>query len=468
MSVVSSLASKHVTVMGLGRFGGGAGVTRWLVEHGATVLLTDLEPEANLAEPMASIADLVSSGRVTLRLGGHDDADFTRTDLVIANPAVPKPWDNRFLRAAADAGVPITTEIRLLVERLPARQRVIAITGTVGKSTTSAMIHHALAASGRTVWFGGNIGGSLLLDLARIAPDHDVVLEISSAMLHWLSPAAGHPAATGWSPGIAVATNIAHNHIDWHGSFDHYRASKQQILRDQSPADRAVLHHSLSDWPARAQTTSLVRAEDARDIPDLSIPGRHNRDNAAVAVAACAQAGLSRDIAARAVASFPGLPHRLEAVGAFLARGSSASSPPVRAFNDSKCTTPDAAVLALDAMDADPSLTAARTHLIAGGYDKKVDLSSLAAAAVRTASTYTIGATGRDLAAAIVSRGGRAAFCESLDRAVAAACDVAKPGDVILLSPGCASWDQFTNYEQRGADFARLVRATIAPYPNKK
>src|SRR5438046_9042478 len=123
------LDSKKVTVMGLGRFGGGAGVTRWLASQGAQVLLTDLEPADKLADAIREIQDLVDAGQVTLRLGEHNVSDFTTCDLVVANPAVPRPWENRFLRAARAAGIPITTELRLLVEQLPGRGRTIAITG---------------------------------------------------------------------------------------------------------------------------------------------------------------------------------------------------------------------------------------------------------------------------------------------------------------------------------------------------
>src|SRR5436190_4214762 len=155
---------RRVTVMGLGRFGGGSGVARWLASQGADVLVTDLQSAEKLAEPIAEIQDLVDQGSVTLRLGEHNVSDFTTPDLVIANPAVPKPWENRFIRSAIAAGVPVTTEIRLLTERIN-RLKTIGITGSAGKSTTSAMIHHILVKAGVRAHLGGNIGGSLLNDL---------------------------------------------------------------------------------------------------------------------------------------------------------------------------------------------------------------------------------------------------------------------------------------------------------------
>ncbi|MEO1130329.1 MAG: Mur ligase family protein, partial [Planctomycetota bacterium] len=177
---MQSFDGARVTVMGLGRFGGGLGVTRWLAEQGADVLVTDLALAEQLDDSIASIRDLIDDGSVELRLGGHNISDFTTCDVVIANPAVPKPWENRFLRAAEAAGIPITTEIRLTVERLPNRDHTIGVTGTAGKSTTSAMIAHLLRDQGKRVWLGGNIGGSLLANLHVMTGDDFVVLELSS------------------------------------------------------------------------------------------------------------------------------------------------------------------------------------------------------------------------------------------------------------------------------------------------
>ncbi|MEM9020162.1 MAG: hypothetical protein AAGC44_06320, partial [Planctomycetota bacterium] len=199
---MGEFAGKRVTVMGLGRFGGGVGVTRFLADRGADVLVTDLEPAGRLQPSIELIQDLIDAGVVTLRLGEHNVSDFTTCDLVVVNPAV-KPG-NRFVRAAEAAGVEVTTEIRLLVQRLPNRLRTIGVTGSAGKSTVTAMIGHVLGrvfergreGSGSTprrqsaktpskadnpkVWVGGNIGVSLLPVLDQIGEDDWVVLELSS------------------------------------------------------------------------------------------------------------------------------------------------------------------------------------------------------------------------------------------------------------------------------------------------
>ena len=419
------LAGRRVTVMGLGRFGGGTGVTRWLVEQDASVLVTDVLHEKDLREPLAPLEDFRSSGRIELRLGGHDEHDFSSCDLVVANPAVPKPWANPFLVRARAAGIPITTEINLLVERLDRRQ-VIGVTGTAGKSTTTAMIQHVLASCccERKAWLGGNIGGSLLADLDRIAPDDLVVLELSSAMLHWLG--AGERA--GWSPHWALLTNLAPNHLDWHGDFDHYRRSKEGIFRHQEPGDRAL----------RGVDIRL----DGPRIP-LGLPGTHNQHNACVAARVAAEvAGIGIDDARMRLADFTGLPHRLQLV---------AERDGMRFYNDSKSTTPEATCLAVAAFEHPRHI-----HLIAGGHDKGADLTSIAQLAKRIGGLYTIGATGAALAADVPNPS-HVERCATLDKAVRAARERMREGDVLVLSPGCASWDQFANYEERGARFTALV-----------
>ncbi len=419
--------------MGLGRFGGGAGVTRWLADNGARVTVTDLETEAGLAAALPDIAPYVDDGRVHLHLGGHRVRDFVDCDCVVVNPAVPRPWENRFLHAARSAGVMLVTEIGLTVQRL-SRRRVIGVTGTAGKSTTAAMIHHIVESLGHRCHLGGNIGGSLLNRLDDIEPDDWSVLELSSAMLYWLGEAAVQSEGAGWSPHVAVLTNLQPNHIDWHGTVEHYERSKASIFRFQEPGD-----HGLRGAP------ESIEADGQALIP-LTVPGRHNQANARLAVATAARIGLVPDEAARTLSSFPGLPHRLQLVTERDGR---------RFFNDSKATTPESTRLAVEAFDDSRTV-----HLLAGGYDKKVDLSGIVELAPRLAGLYTMGATGRSLAEA--TQEGHAEFCETVENAVTRAVTRMKQGDVLLLSPGCASWDQFENYEVRGAAFCSVVEGVVS------
>lgn len=398
-------------IMGLGAFGGGVGCVSWLLRQDAAVTVTDLRDAGHLEHSL----DAIDQHACRLVLGRHDEKDFLGADLIVVNPAIPRPWSNPLLVAAAKANIPMTTEIALVTDRLD-RSHCIGITGSAGKSTTASMTHHLLEAAGHHTMLGGNIGGSLLGSLGEIRPETWIVLELSSAQLYWLSQ------GEGWSPAIAGITNITPNHLDWHEDESQYRACKMAIGQFQSPGDTLLK-------PADCQPL-------ARHIT-LPIPGEHNRTNAALAIAL---ASAAAPVSAESIGSFAGLPHRLRGIG---------KHTPPRFFDDSKSTTPEATVLAVQSFD-----DMSRVHLIAGGYDKGVSLDAIASLAQQLGGLYTIGATGEHLA---VSAGSSATFCGTLDAAVAAATERMQDDDVLLLSPGCASWDQFADYRSRGDAFRRLV-----------
>ena len=467
------LANNHILIMGLGRFGGGAGVARFAASQNARVTITDSAPANQL--DTTPINDLLEAGAVTLIPGPHDESLLDDADLLVVNPAVPRPWLNPFINAARTRNIPITTEIALaiprLLDRLARTSHLIAVTGSAGKCTTAAMIHHALQSLGRPALLAGNIGGSLLNhflpdpDRQRhdpppspprgegrvrgshlspasspndtITPDTTPVLELSSAQLHWL-----RESLPTWSPPIAVVTSYAPNHLDWHADEPHYLQSKQHLLANQQPGHHAVLAQSVSHWPTNPGV--LTPPLPGIDPATMTLPGDHNRANAALAAAALTALGIDKSQAISAAASFPGLPHRLQSLGT--RRG-------VLCINDSKSTTPESTALAVAAI----SQRAANIHLIAGGADKHADLSPLANLPV--AHVHTLGSTGPAIAAACRQTDTPVTESETLADAVAAAAAAArnKPGSAILLSPACASWDQFPNYEARGQLFASLI-----------
>lgn len=475
--MADQLQGKRVTVMGLGRFGGGVGATRYLVEQGAHVTVSDRATADSLEESLNAIADLPLE---RVLLGRHDEADFRQADLVVASPAVP--IHHPLLEIARAAGAIVTTEIGLFWTRCPAR--VIAVTGSVGKSTTAAMIHTILVAAGRKAWFGGNVGVSLLPEVNHIGAEDWVVLELSSFQLEYLAPLRPKPA-------IAIVTNFRPNHLDRHGTLEAYRAAKQTLLRWQDKTDVAVLNvgdSDVSDWPTNAKVWWFGRPADdpilgdrcsqypspnwqrsGRTPPatvslsgdsaflihdgcepgviflDLPAPGEHNRLNAAAAIAAAMAVGISPHAIPNALQSFRGLPDRLEVVGEFEGR---------LWVNDSKATTPEAAVVAMQAFQRP-------VHLIAGGANKGASFTAFAEEATRrTVGVYLSGETSPVLADLLGLWHHPAVTCSSFEESVIAAYRASNPGDVILLSPACASWGQFRDYRERGKAFTAIAKGT--------
>jgi UDP-N-acetylmuramoylalanine--D-glutamate ligase len=429
-----SFKDTNVLVMGLGRFGGGLGVTRFLLREGARVILNDRSSADELATPLKELGD---HRNLTLALGHHDPSVLDNIDILVVNPAVPRPWDNAFINAAAARGIRVTTEIEIAY-RLLNPDRVIAITGSAGKSTTSAMTHHALRALDIPSVLGGNIGGSLLDQLDTITPDTTIVLELSSAMLYWLWGRSTIDQPT--HPAVSCVTSYNPNHLDWHADETHYLASKKLIL---TPDRDSVLPESLHDWANL--NSRILTGNDA--IEGCAVPGHHNAMNASFAIA-CIRGlhpHLSESDLIPAVQAFTGLPHRLHR--SFEHQG-------VIYFDDSKSTTPQATLLAIKALETIAPRD--RIHLIAGGYDKGSDLTPIANLAPELAGLYCIGTT----AQSIVSASRSNAFnCNTLDHAMHQIHTRTQEGHLVLLSPGCASWDQFENYEQRGRRFVELAKA---------
>ncbi len=445
---------KRTLVMGLGRFGGGVGAARFLARCGAQVTVTDKTAADQLAASVARLDGL----DITFHLGGHEEEDFRRANIVVVNPAVPA--DNPYLNIARDAGAWVTAEMTLFFQYCPAT--LVGITGSNGKSTTTAMTAAVLeaGAGGKArrrygkIWLGGNIGkDNLLSRIDEIAEDDIAVLELSSFQLENL-------ASLHKSPHVAVVTNIAPNHLDRHGTMENYIRAKQVIVTHQKAGDLAVLNRDDAEV---ARWAKLTKAKTAwfgaglcTDLP-LKVPGRHNQDNACAARRVAEWFGVDNAAAEAALCAFAGLEHRLEFVRQ--RRG-------VRFLNDSIATTPESVMVAVDAF-TEPKV------FILGGYDKHLSFDPLAEHLVRAArggagvrATVLLGAVRAQLHQAIEQAKTRlsSAFptcilVDTFSQAVTEAAHAAQPGDVVIMSPACASYDMFRNFEHRGQTFRDLVNA---------
>jgi UDP-N-acetylmuramoylalanine--D-glutamate ligase len=451
-------AGQRVTILGLGLFSGGVSTARFFASGGARVTVTDLKPAGALQASIAALEGLP----IRYVLGEHRAEDLLSADLVVVGPAVPDT--SPYLRLARERGIPVTTEMNLVFERC--RAPIIGVTGSNGKTTTTSLVGALCRAHDARAVVGGNIGRSVLNEIDATPPDTTVVLELSSFQLHRL-------AWIGRSPHMAVVTNLSPNHLDWHGTYEAYEAAKQQIVRYQTANDLAILNADdprLCAWaPLCAGRVLWFSAESTveaggcirdgrivfRDgdrervvcpVEAILIPGPHNRANVLAAVTAAAGHGLPLALIPPVIAGFRGVAHRLERV---------AERDGVRYYNDSASTTPESTIIALRAFDA-PII------LIAGGYDKGMSFDTLAGEAARRAKAVVlIGKTAEAIEEAIRKQPDGARLmvvrASSMEDAVDRCRALAAPGDVAVLSPGCASYDMFINFEDRGNQFKAAV-----------
>jgi len=439
--------------MGLGRFGGGVDVAGFAVNAGANVIVTDLASAEQLSD---SITQLEEFSDIEFHLGSHDTADFEQADIIVANPAVSS--DSEFLEIARSHNKFITSQINIFFQLCPAP--IIGITGANGKSTTAALTAHLLKATRdegrgtRDVWLSGNIGNEpLLTRLDQIAPDDLVVLELSSFQIEQL-------AQIQKAPKVALLTNLTPNHLDRYSTFADYCSAKEGIFKFQKLDDKfpAVSVFNAEDkvgveWFERYKKDAgrICIKFSTDDISDrirksFGLPGRANLSNLAAAVAIARHFGIDDDQLKTSLPQFRALPHRLELV---------AKINGVRWYNDSKATTPESAIAALEAFEQ-PRI------IIAGGYDKKVPLDEFGRKiAESTKAAILLGQTAQKIAEAIKAcpqNRTRIEIVSSLAEAVQLANQCAESGDVVLLSPACASYDMFDNFEHRGHEFVKLVR----------
>ncbi|HUV70577.1 MAG TPA: UDP-N-acetylmuramoyl-L-alanine--D-glutamate ligase [Terracidiphilus sp.] len=445
------LKGKKVLVVGLGKSGLAAAL--FLRRRGAQVTVSDVRSADALAKDIPALLD----EGIMVEAGGHGLLTFRRQDLIVVSPGVP--LDTPELVQAKGFGLPVIGELELAARFL--KGRIIAITGSNGKTTTTALLGEILDGIGFPTFVGGNIGVPVAGLIEDSTPDTWSVLEVSSFQLE---------STIEFHPKIAVILNITPDHLDRHGSFENYARAKERIFAAQDENDFAVLN---ADNTPAVEAATRVKAkiywfsvehpveqgawlqdgfvvyrvardasiEQVMPLKGIPLKGTHNVENVLAVVVAARLAGVPADAIRLAIEKFQAVEHRLEYV---------ATINGVEFYNDSKATNVDATAKAVAAFSAG-------VHLILGGKDKDSDYTQLSQLLrERVSAVYTIGSAAAKIEShlrGVVSLNS----CETLDKAVSAAASAARPGEIVLLAPACSSFDQFENYEQRGRVFKQLV-----------
>ncbi len=443
------LRGKRVLVVGLGKSGVASAL--FLKLRGARVTVSDTKTEDELR---AEIPILLDHG-ITVETGEHGERTFHGQDLIVVSPGVSV--DALPIVQARTSGEPIIGEIELAAQFLPGR--IVAITGSNGKTTTTTLTGEILTAGGLPTLVGGNIGTPAISLVERAKPDHIIVLEVSSFQLETIQT---------FRPKMAVILNITPDHLDRHRTFAAYAGAKARIFENQQADDFAVLNADDPNCVAlaegiRAHICWFSRKKEVQQgasvqdgrigfrdaggkreimlVSEIPLKGAHNLENVLAAICAGALMGVKPEHIRRAVQQFKAVEHRLEYVATI--RG-------VDYYNDSKATNVDATIKALESFPAN-------IHLILGGKDKGSDYSVLNdLLRERVKRVYTIGAAAEKIESHIKGAA-EIVPAETLDDAVRRAAAVAQAGDVVLLAPACASFDQFDNYEHRGRVFKEVV-----------
>ncbi len=474
--LLGSIAGCRVTVMALGHYEKGTGIeaVKFFMRHGARVRATDLAPRKKLKD---QVDDVVHSYEALKRegtkvfkpifvLGCHREQDFKKADLIMHGPSVPA--DSKYLAIAKSAGVPITNDwgIFFALKQNP----VLAITGTRGKSTVTALLHEMVKKKYRNAKLAGNIGVSPLHFIDSVNDSVPVVAELSSWLLHYA-------AQFNRGPHIAVITNIMRDHLNKYGGMEEYIADKEQIFARQEPSDYAILNRDnevTRDMGKRVRAKrfwvsikpfadengifkkeyNIIARRDGKEtilftISDIRILGEHNVYNTMYAALAAWLYGVPASVIKSTVRAFKGLPNRLELVRAM--RG-------IKFYNDTAATTPDGVIAALRALGKQKNIV-----LICGGMDKKLQFREMARAIKKYCKALVLlegdateklkrelPITNYQLPTKPVS---------SMTAAVRQAVEYAKAGDIVILSPGAASFNMFQDEFDRGRAFVKAVRA---------
>jgi UDP-N-acetylmuramoylalanine--D-glutamate ligase len=448
------VANKRVLVVGLGKSGVASAL--FLKAHGARVTVSDTKSTDELKSEIPALLDQ----GITVETGGHGERTFREQDLIVVSPGVPV--NAPLLVQARGLGEKVIGEIELAAEFFPGK--IVAITGSNGKTTTTTLAGEILATGGLSVVVGGNIGTPAISLVDRATADTTAVLEVSSFQLETIQT---------FRPRIAVVLNVTPDHLDRHRTFAVYTDAKARIFENQRPDDFAVLNADDPTCVALAERTKAKvfwfsrkqevkqgsyvregqilfrdakRQQEVMLLHEIPLKGAHNVENVLAAVCVGTLSGVELGKIRKAVAAFKAVEHRLEYVATV--RG-------VEYYNDSKATNVDATIKALESFPAN-------IHLILGGKDKGSDYSLLNdLLRQRAKRVYTIGAAAAKIEGQIKGAA-EIVHAETLENAIKRASETAQAGDIVLLAPACASFDQFRSYEHRGKVFKDVVKAMAA------
>ena len=411
------LAGRRVLVVGLARSGKAAAEA--LIGGGAAVVGFDRD-EALEAGRLRELG-------VEVHLGREEETLLQGIDLVVKSPGVP--GETMLVQGARERAIPIWSEIELGARLLP--NPILGVTGTNGKTTTSELLGAVFRAAGKPVEVAGNVGRPLTSLVGSASADAWIVCELSSFQLEDVVT---------FNPRIGVLLNLEPDHLDRHGTFDAYADIKLRVFERQAAEDVAVLPRGFGAVPGAGRRAEFAADDELPAEP--RIPGPHNRENAAAATVAARAAGVDDTAIAAALRTFSGVPHRIELIRELGG---------VRYVNDSKATNVAAALRAL------ASFPDSRLHVILGGRGKQESYAPLAAAFKPGDRGYVIGEAADEIAGSLADAAVPYVRAETLDEALGAAASAAAPADVVLLSPACASFDQFRDFEARGDAFRVLV-----------
>ncbi len=446
------LKNKVVTVVGLGRRTG-VETVKFLAQKGAEVIVTDVKLESELSFQLEELSDY----KIKFDLGGHSKDLILKSDLIVVSPGVS--LNISILQEAKRKDIRIISEIELAYKFNQAP--IISITGTNGKTTTTTLVGKIFSQTSKRTIVGGNIGRPLIMDLPYLTKEDLVVAEISSFQLE---------AIEDFRPKVSLVLNLTPDHLNRHGTFKEYIRCKRRMLINQTEADYTVLNYDdrrvreFSNYTAGQViffsqkevlgegifikdgwiiSNLMGREEKIISVEEIGIKGPHNLENTLGAVVIALLLGVKREILVKVLREFKGVEHRIEDV---VVRDG------IRYINDSKGTNPVATIKALETFDS-PII------LIAGGMDKGSDFNSLVKRIVeKVKELILLGETADKIDKAVKDLGYDSTYyVESIEEAVSQAKRIAKTGDIVLLSPACASWDMFDSYEERGRLFKEAV-----------